>query len=274
MTTSLNSPEEFVENVIDIPLQYAEKEISEIPVLQRFSKGNASLSDWKYYMGHRMRVAMAGDVAESIQQYSPFEQLFASAARQASILGYSFFQKACKENLAEERGIGPDGAVDLAQKHSTWREKFRLKIFAALQQRGASQSELEIETPTQEAVEYQRFLETTAERMNTLYTHEFWFGAGALMALEATLKTEFQAISTGIRRDFPELNSHDALYVNHHAGHEDRHKRQLIEGAALSLPLGNRVEMSIARSNVYAGIIYMARFRIAMIESFSPSRKS
>ena len=60
-----------------------------------------------------------------------------------------------------------------------------------------------------------------------------WYGHFIMM--ETGLAYEYKQVYPALREFVPELNSHEILYVAHHAGHEDAHSREAFEGGMWSL---------------------------------------
>ena len=172
----------------------------ENPALERIEDGQLTPEQWRQFSVERYTAA------------SDFVELLKTGIETAEKLEDTELAKTLQANLNDELGIDAKGIQHEKANHETWRKNFYRAI-------GVLDAVL-----NDHKMHPKKWLEGTSryhETVKELIAEGNAFAiAGALFALEATIPTEFQRISAGRDRQFPDLTDDERLYIDSHIEHD------------------------------------------------------
>lgn len=168
--------------------------IIEQPTLVAIQTGALTQEQWIFFAKQRFLAAEA------------FETLLETGKAHADTANDILLAQVLEKNLNDERGI-IDGTLQTERAHSTWRRDFYRAI-------GVSEQAVQTATPTVGTKAYIQTLTSLIQDADYLKI------AGAVLAIEGSLSSEFQKLQAGRDKTFPNLNAKARLYIDDHILHD------------------------------------------------------
>lgn len=202
---------------------YIDEEIqafSENSQLKKMREGTMSIDEFIFMIRVRL---------EGAKLFVPFLSVIQEKAEKTK--GWEEIALALRENLNEELGI-KNSQYEPSLDHDKWRNDFKIGLSHMPtklrdEEGGYTLMYFVDRSYTSDTIDnircsYQKRMQRMLKRKNLPYL------VGAFATLEGVLAHEFKAIQAFIRQRLTWLRSDHSLYIDHHAGHENRHMTEIL----------------------------------------------